>query len=109
MTRKFVAHLGFLIFVNLLIKPFWIFGIDRVVQNEVGTAEYGNYFSLYNFSVLLYVLLDFGISNFNNREVSVDKKNLMENLGTMFLLKFILSGVYLFITLISAYLIGYQG
>lgn len=109
MTRKFVTHLGFLIFVNLLVKPFWIFGIDRVVQNQVGAEEYGIYFSLYNFSVLLYVLLDFGISNFNNREVSYNQKSLMENLGSMFVLKLILSGVYLFVTLGAAFLIGYSG
>lgn len=109
MTRKFVTHLGFLIFVNLLVKPFWIFGIDRVVQNQVGAEEYGAYFSLYNFSLLLYVLLDFGISNFNNREVSYDQKSLMENLGSMFVLKLILSGIYLFVTLGAALLVGYSG
>ncbi|MEX2589829.1 MAG: oligosaccharide flippase family protein [Chitinophagales bacterium] len=109
MTRKFVSHLGFLLFVNLLVKPFWIFGIDRVVQNQVGAAEYGNYFSLYNFSVLLYVLLDFGISNFNNREVSSNEGSLMENLGTLFLLKMFLSFFYLALTLLAAYLVGFEG
>jgi len=33
MKRKFINNLGFLLFLNLLVKPFWIFGIDRTVQN----------------------------------------------------------------------------
>lgn len=109
MIRKFVSHLGFLIFVNLLVKPFWVFGIDRVVQNRVGPEEYGNYFSLFNFSLLLYVLLDFGISNYNNREVSMNEKSLVENLGSLFLLKIALSMAYITLSLIAAYIIGFEG
>ena len=52
MQRKFLTNLLFLIFVNVLIKPFYIFGIDRTVQVTVGTADYGLYAVLYNFSIL---------------------------------------------------------
>ena len=36
MKRKFVINLALVLFLNLLVKPFWIFGIDRTVQNVVG-------------------------------------------------------------------------
>jgi hypothetical protein len=38
MRKKFALNLLFLLAANLLVKPFWIFGIDRVVQNKVGPA-----------------------------------------------------------------------
>ena len=67
MRKKFATNLIFLFAANLLVKPFWIFGIDRVVQNKVGAEVYGTYFAVFNYSFLLSILLDFGINNFNNR------------------------------------------
>ena len=56
MQRKFLTNLGLLLFLNLLIKPFWIFGIDRTVQNTVGVEEYGFYFVVFNFSFLFNII-----------------------------------------------------
>ena len=57
--RKFVVNLALLLLLNFLIKPFWIFGIDRTVQNElVSSADYGTYFALFNFAMLFNILLD---------------------------------------------------
>ena len=69
-VSKFYSSLSLLILVNLFIKPVWIFGIDRNVQNTVGFAEYGLYFSLYNLSILFSFLLDWGFTNFMNRELA---------------------------------------
>ena len=70
MKRKFVTNLALVLFLNLLVKPFWIFGIDRTVQNVVGSEGYGFYFSLFSLSLLLNIFLDFGITNFNNRSIA---------------------------------------
>ncbi|MEZ4982584.1 MAG: hypothetical protein R2769_13575 [Saprospiraceae bacterium] len=45
MQREFNLNIIMLVAINLLIKPFFIFGIDRTVQNVVGTSEYGMYFT----------------------------------------------------------------
>ncbi len=58
MQRIFFSNLVLMMFLNLLIKPIALFGIDATVQNRVGAAEYGLYFSLLNFSVILNMLLD---------------------------------------------------
>ena len=50
MQRKFVTNLALVLALNLLIKPFWILGIDRAVQNAVGTEQYGFYYAIFNFS-----------------------------------------------------------
>jgi len=70
MQRKFLRNLALVLVLNLLIKPFWIFGIDRTVQNTVGAEEYGFYFAVFNFSFLFYILLDFGITTFNNKNIA---------------------------------------
>ena len=59
MNNKFLKNIIFLLFVNLLIKPFWILGVDRAVQNAVGDTSYGLYLAISQFSYLFYIILDY--------------------------------------------------
>ena len=108
LRRKFFTNLTLLIFLNLLVKPFWIFGIDRVVQNSVGAEEYGLYFSLFNFSLLLNILLDLGITNYNNRNIAQHNHLLSKSLSNIVGLKFLLAFIYALLTLLIAVFIGYS-
>ncbi len=108
MRRKFATNLIFLFAANLLVKPFWIFGIDRVVQNRTGAEEYGTYFAVFNYSFLLSIILDFGINNFNNRAVSRNHKRSGEYLLNLLLLKSFLAIIYFVVTFISAIYTGYS-
>ena len=108
MRRKFAANLAFLFAANLLVKPYWIFGIDRVVQNKLGAAEYGTYFAVFNYSFLLSVVLDFGINNFNNRAISRNGNRVSEYLLNMLMLKFFLAIVYFSLTFLSAWFTGFN-
>lgn len=107
MQKKFVTNLAFLLFLNILIKPFWIFGIDRVVQNTVGAAEYGFYFALFNFSFLLNILLDLGITNFNNRNIAQHNHLLQKHLSGILALRLLLTAGFIIINLITAWIAGY--
>jgi O-antigen/teichoic acid export membrane protein len=109
MRKKFAINLLFLFAVNLLVKPFWIFGIDRVVQNKTGPAVFGTYFAVFNYSFLLSIILDLGITNFNNRAISRDKKRLGEYLVNLMMVKFFLSLIYFALTFVAAMAIGYEG
>jgi O-antigen/teichoic acid export membrane protein len=70
MQKKFLTNLALLLFLNVLVKPFYIFGIDRTVQNTVGLEDFGFYFTIFNFAFLFNILLDAGITNFNNRNIA---------------------------------------
>lgn len=94
--------------VNLIVKPFWILGIDRTVQNMTGSAEYGFYFAMLNFSLLFNILLDLGITNFNNRNISQNEHLLQKHFAGISILKFLLSLIYLSATFITAYFFGYD-
>jgi len=108
LKRKFVTNLILLLFLNLLIKPFWIFGIDRTVQNLVGDESYGLYFALFNFSMLLNILLDIGITNYNNRNIAQHNFLLPKHLSNIVGLKFSLAIIYALVTFIIALIIGYD-
>lgn len=108
MQKKFIINLGLLLFLNFLIKPFWLFGIDRKVQNIVNAEDYGTYFTLFTFSILFNIILDFGITNFNNRNISQNKQLLTKYFSGIVLFKFLLAIIYLVITFIAGYVVGYE-
>ncbi len=98
-----------LLFLNFLIKPFWIFGIDRTVQNTVSADEYGVYFVLFNFSMLFNILLDFGINVYNTRNIAQHKQLLAKYFSGIVVFKFLLAVVYFLVTFIVGYIAGYDG
>ncbi|MCK4749789.1 MAG: hypothetical protein KAT15_22190, partial [Bacteroidales bacterium] len=108
MKKRFITNLALLILLNLLIKPFWFFGIEVGVQNRVGEEIYGFYFSLFNFAFILNILLDLGINSFNNRAIAREHSLLRDHLSAIIPLKLILSAVYAGIVLISGKIIGYS-
>ena len=108
MKKRFISNLLLLIFLNLLIKPFWFFGIEVGVQNRVGEESYGFYFSLFSFAFILNMLLDVGINNYNNRAISRDHSLLKENLAAILPLKWVLFIIYASVVLLSGKLLGYS-
>ena len=109
MKKKFLINLALLVLLNALVKPFWIFGIDRSVQNLVGAGEYGLYFSLFSFSLLLNILLDLGITSFNNREIARNPHVLQQYFSNMVGLKLMLGVLFAFVSYIVARIVGFQG
>lgn len=107
MQKKFITNLALLLFLNLLIKPFWILGIDRSVQNAVDAESYGTYFALFNFSFLFNILLDLGITNFNNRNIAQNNHLLNKHVSSIILLRLLLAALYMVVTVIVALILGY--
>ncbi len=108
MKKKFFSNLILLVSLNLLVKPFWIFGIDRTVQNVVGADAYGFYFSLFSFSLLLNILLDAGTTNYNNRVISRDPEKLSPWFSQLFLIRLLLAVVYGVVSFSLAFILGYS-
>lgn len=104
--RQFYASLGLLIILNLVIKPIWIFAIDRQVQNVVGTVAYGSYFSLVNLSIVFSFLLDWGFTSFYNRQLAVKEETMINTTGYFLLVKFLFSLFYVLIVLLVAFSSG---
>ena len=108
MQRKFLTNLGLLLFLNLLIKPLWIFGIDLTVQRSVGVVDYGFYSVILNFSFLFNILLDLGITNFNNRNIAQNNHLLNKHFPGLLVLKLLLGLIYIVVMFAVALILKYS-
>lgn len=106
MNREFILNLAFLLLINLLIKPVFIFGVDLAVQNRTG-ADYGLYFALFNLTYIFQIINDFGLQGFNNRHISRHPQLLPKYFPNLLAIKFLLSGLYLVLSLLIALSWGY--
>lgn len=107
MHKEFLLNILFLIAINLVIKPLYVFGVDLKVQNEV--ANYGLYFALLNFSYLFQIFADLGIYQYNNRRVAQERHWFGKHFPHLLSLKGGLSVGFLALSLMVAILLGYQG
>ena len=107
--KDFVFNLCLLIFLNLLVKPFWMLGVDVGVQNSVGAESYGFYFSILNFTLLFNMVLDMGTTNFNNRTIAQNNQLLDKHLSSYIILRLLLGVAYFIVIFAVALLIGYRG
>ena len=107
--KKFALNLILLLALNLIVKPVWIFGIDRTVQNMVGASEYGLFFALFNFTFLLNIFLDFGLTNYNNREISRHAQLLPRYLSNIMGIKLLMAVAYFILCFGFGLVLGYSG
>jgi O-antigen/teichoic acid export membrane protein len=109
MTRAFTANAILIVSLNLLVKSFYLFGIDRTVQNTLPEGEYGLYFTLFNFAFLFQVVSDFGLHNFNARHVAQSRHLLGKYFPHLFSLKLLLGlGFFLLLALVGGTM-GFSG
>jgi O-antigen/teichoic acid export membrane protein len=106
--KRFVTNLFFLLTLNILIKSFWILGVDRGVQNAVAAEEYGLYFALLNFSFLFNILLDFGLTNYNNRLIAQHPHLLSKYISQLIPIKFAMAIIFTIIVFAVAISLGYD-
>jgi O-antigen/teichoic acid export membrane protein len=108
LNREFLLNAVFLVLVNLLIKPFYVFGIERTVQERVGTEQYGLYATLYSFAYLLFMVNDFGIHYFNSRTVARHPQLAAKLFPNTLIVKGLLAGLYLVLVLVAAQVRGFE-
>lgn len=107
MQKQFISSLSLLLFVNFLVKPLWIFGIDLQVQNTVGAEAYGLYAAIFSFVLIFNIFLDLGLSHYSNRRMAQQPEELQGNFARLSTLKFYLALLYLLIALALGYFLGY--
>ncbi len=107
MKRAFFSNFLLLLTVNLLVKTIYIFGIDRSVQNTVGTEVYGHYFTLLSLAMVLQIIADFGLAYYNSHKVAGHPPLVGKYFPNLFLLKLFLAGGYLLSLLVLGFALGY--
>lgn len=108
MQRKFILNLILVILVNLMIKPLYIFGIERNIQNFVGAENYGLFYSLFNLSFILSFILDPGITSYNNRHIAQNEHLLSSSFSNIISTKILLTVIYVIAVLFYALLSNFN-
>lgn len=99
MLREFYKSVSLLLLLNLLLKPIWVFLIDRKVQLLLGNEVFGNYFTLFNTTLIASVLLD------NGTQVYYTLHKQIINIGQLIYIKLVWSFIFSIITLLLSVLI----
>lgn len=100
MKKQFLVNFSILLLLNICVKPAWIFG-DLMVQRSTGDA-YGNYFALLNLTMILNMVLDFGLTNYNNRKVAGNPKQFTSLFRQIVPIRFALSILYFLLLFLSS-------
>jgi O-antigen/teichoic acid export membrane protein len=111
MQRTFLTNLILVLVLNVLIKPFYILGIDAEVLKQVESTspgDYGEYFSLLGLTFILNIFLDLGITNFNTRNIAQNSQLLRKHFSQILTLRAILSFGYIGLIFIAGLLLGYE-
>lgn len=107
MQKTFLSNLLLIVLLNVLVKPFYLFGVDAQIQNTVGAEDYGMYFALLNFSFLFNILLDVGITNYNTKNIAEHPNTVSRYIGSIIGVKVLLGFSYAAITIGTALILGY--
>jgi O-antigen/teichoic acid export membrane protein len=109
MQRKFLSNLSILLLLNLLVKPFYLLVIEAGVQNELGSAIFGNYSALLSLTFLLNIFLDMGVNGFTSKTLASEESSAEKLLSGILGLRLLMGVVYFILLFGTAILIGYQG
>jgi O-antigen/teichoic acid export membrane protein len=108
MNREFAGNAVLIVVLNLVVKSFYLFGIDRTVQNLLPEGEYGLYFTLFNFAFIFQIISDFGLQNFNARNLSQSRHLLQKYFPHLLTIKLLLGAAFTVITVLLGYWWGFR-
>ncbi|KWW29509.1 MAG: membrane protein [bacterium P3] len=108
LQRRLFTGVFWLLLLNLLVKPFWILGVEVGVQNAVGSEAYGLYFAVFNLSYIFNIVLDLGITNFNTRNIARHPVLINKHLSGILGVKILLLALYAVITFGAGLMLGYD-
>ena len=106
-VKTFGVNIILLLLINILIKPFYLFGIDRTVQNEVGAESYGLFTVFFNFIFLFQIFADLGLQNFSQQWISRQRGSVQSLLGRGLPTKGLLTLLFLPIVALAGFVSGY--
>jgi len=103
MLNKFLKSLSLLLLLNLLVKPFWVLFVDRLVQEQVGNVAFGMFQTFTSFTLIFSIILDPGLKNFYNTSLSYNRGLHKEITGEYLILKLLLGLVFFALLAVVAF------
>lgn len=107
MKKKFIQNLFILLGLNLLVKPFYLLIVETEIQNRTGPDDFGMYFALINFSFIINIIPDLGITNWNTRRTSQHGYPGRDNFNKLIKLRLVLAAIYLVVAMVIGMFLHY--
>ena len=95
MSKKFLYQILLLVSINFLVKPFYLFGIERNIQNILPDGDFGLYFALFNFTFILQIFADLGLQYYNTTHLAGNPRALNHHLSHIITAKLFLSLLFI--------------
>ncbi len=108
MLQHFLQNALLLLVLNIGVKGLYLLGIEREIQNVLPPGQYGLYFSLFNLSMLLQLVADFGLQLYNSRNLAGHEQLLRKYFPYFLGLKIALSCLFMLSLGLAAYLLAYD-
>ncbi len=108
MNRKFLSQIILLISINFLIKPFYLFGIERNIQNILPEGDFGLFFALFNFTFVFQIFADLGLQYYNTTHLAGNPTSLNHHISHILTAKFIFSLLFAGLIFLGAFALKYQ-
>lgn len=108
MKKTFIQNLVLLVGLNLLVKPFYLLFVETEIQNRTGPEAFGVYFALINFSFLLNIIPDLGITNWNTRKTAQEGFTGKARFAKLIKLRMVLAAIYLVVALSVGMILQYS-
>lgn len=105
--RDFQGNILLVLLLNAIIKPLYLLGIDRGVQNVIPPEEYGVYFTLFNLSFIYQIIADVGLQAWLTRTCAQHHSEARMLYPYFLSLKAVLSLLYLILTSLTAFILGF--
>lgn len=106
--NHFLSNLRFMLLLNILVKPVWVLLIDKNVQLAVGHQTYGLYNALMSLTIILNILLDIGITNYNSKTIASNVKQFSVVFPNLFMAKCLLLIIYITSIVLVGIIMGYK-
>lgn len=111
MQKKFFQNLMLVLVLNVLVKPFYILGIDAEILKQVESSypgDYGEYFSLMSLTFILNIFLDLGINNYNTRNLARYSHLFSKYFAGILSIRILLALGYILFVLLAGIFLGYS-
>jgi O-antigen/teichoic acid export membrane protein len=105
--RDFQGNILLVLVLNAIIKPLYLLGIDRGVQNVLSPEAYGVYFTLFNLLFIFQIVADVGLQAWLTRTCAQNTSEAKNQYPYFISLKAILSLIYLLVSGIAAVILGF--
>jgi O-antigen/teichoic acid export membrane protein len=106
LKKEFIYNIFFLLTINLLVKPLYIFGVEATIHNQV--INYGLYFVFFNLVTQFQFINDPGIQNYNSIFIANNKSTINDYFPRLMGLKLFIFPVFSLIVLLAAMILGYD-